>query len=169
MTETEYGKDYRAHYLEIYKICVEYADRISSRREKANAFFLSANTLLVTFLIYTSPKNEYIWEIGIPRHFTEILIAVIGMLLCYCWGRLIRSYRDLNSAKYEVITEMEKKLPFSPYTEEWDYLKNKKNGATYTPLTRIEFSIPGIFALLYIAFALRFNLYGILKDIIDWF
>jgi hypothetical protein len=37
----------RGHLLEQYKLYIEMADRISSRRQSANSFFLSLNTTLV--------------------------------------------------------------------------------------------------------------------------
>jgi hypothetical protein len=36
------------------------------------------------------------------------------------WYRLVRSYKDLNSAKFKVIHEIEKSLPISPYDAEWE-------------------------------------------------
>jgi hypothetical protein len=38
------------HYLELYKLAVEMADRVSARRATANAFFLTINTALFAFV-----------------------------------------------------------------------------------------------------------------------
>ena len=48
----QYGNDYSLHLLEIYKIYVEMTDRISTRRQSANSFFLSINTLLIALVGY---------------------------------------------------------------------------------------------------------------------
>ena len=40
----------RGHLLEQYKLYLEMADRISSRRQSANSFFLSLNTALVALV-----------------------------------------------------------------------------------------------------------------------
>ncbi len=43
---TEDNKD-SGQYLELYKLAVEMADRVSARRATANAFFLTVNTALL--------------------------------------------------------------------------------------------------------------------------
>ncbi len=47
-----YGDNYQAHYLEIYKLYVEMADRISSRRHNTNSFFLTINSAVIAVLGY---------------------------------------------------------------------------------------------------------------------
>lgn len=42
----------RTERLEIYKLMVEMADRVSQRRQAANSFYLSINTLLITASAY---------------------------------------------------------------------------------------------------------------------
>ncbi len=133
---------YQDHILEQYKIYVEMADRISSRRNLANTFFLTLNSIVLGTIGFAFDKilcikNEYI--LFIP------LIAILA--LCYVWWRLIKSYRQLNTAKYSVIGEMEKKLPASPYYfAEWNALGEGKNRKLYVPLTHVENWIPVIFA-----------------------
>ena len=59
--EKNYGKDYKQHLLEQYKLYVEMADEVSSRRSKANNFFLSVNTLLVTAIgVLTELESSFI-------------------------------------------------------------------------------------------------------------
>ena len=40
----EYGGSYRNDILDIYKIYLDMADRISARREKTNSYFLTFST-----------------------------------------------------------------------------------------------------------------------------
>ena len=49
-SEKEYGNDYKSHYLEQYKIYLEGIEKISDRRQSANNFFLTINTILVSIL-----------------------------------------------------------------------------------------------------------------------
>ncbi|MGW1594955.1 RipA family octameric membrane protein [Streptomyces sp. NPDC002343] len=42
--------------LDLYKLAVEMADRVSARRGTANAFFLSVQTALVTVLGFSVPR-----------------------------------------------------------------------------------------------------------------
>ena len=81
------------HYFDLYKLAVEMADRNSARRMLANSFFASVNTGAVALLgARASP-----WY-----------VAAAGILLAVVWWALLKSYRDLNTAKYAIILEMEK-------------------------------------------------------------
>jgi len=57
----------------------------------------------------------------------------------------------LNSGKFEVIHELEKKLPAAPYLKEWDIIRGDNNKKKYQKLTNIESIVPIIFIGLYIA------------------
>ena len=104
--EKEYGENFRTHCLEIYKIYLEMADRISSRRQTANSFFLSINTAIIAGTGYVKFSS-----IGLSNDYFVIIVGVSGILICYIWYRLIRSYKDLNSGKFKVIHEIEKICP----------------------------------------------------------
>lgn len=136
--------DYRAHYIEIYKLYVEMADRISSRRQSANSFFLSVNTAIIAVVSYIQlglskgENGDFYW-----------LISLAGMALCYMWYRLIRSYKDLNSGKFKVVHSIEQNLPISPYDAEWESIGRGKNAKLYLPFTRVEMVVPWIFFVLH--------------------
>src|SRR5574341_673563 len=119
----------QSHLVEQYKLYVEMADRISARRQTANSYFLTVNTALLSFVGYLTTKetSDYLWLLGIA-----------GLSLCYLWYRLIRSYRDLNSAKFSVIHAIEKRLPLSPYEAEWEAMGRGKDPKRYKPFTHIE-------------------------------
>ncbi|MEU2031409.1 RipA family octameric membrane protein [Nocardia amamiensis] len=132
--------------LEQYRLCVEMADRISARRGLANSFFVTLNTgifTLVTAFAKTPPSDKE-WWLAIP------LVAVLGQ--CFAWFYLVRSYRLLNSAKYQVIGALEERLPASPFWKaEWWALGEGKDRTRYWPLTHIEQWIPILFGLAYIS------------------
>ncbi|SRR5260370_9947158 len=142
---------YSDHLLEQYKIYVQMADKVSDRRQLANTYFLTANSLLVT--IYgilagsTNVIHQKLWQYCVPT---------AGLLIAFTWARLIQSYRELNSGKFEVIHLLEAKLPASMYKAEWQILE-QGSGAKYLPFTHVERFVPWIFLGLYavlIAFAL---------------
>jgi hypothetical protein len=139
-------EQYYDHLLEQYKIAVEMADRVSARRNLANTFFLTLHTLLITaigFIFEKGPKISDPWLNIFP------LISLLA--LCYVWWRMIRSYRQLNTAKYRVIGEFETRLPSSPYwSAEWKLLEEGKNPKIYQPLTDVEYWIPIIFGFIYL-------------------
>lgn len=141
-TQEEYGQEYNSHLLEQYKLFVEMADRISARRQSANSFFLSVNTAIIALVGYVNlgsqPDSSYFW-----------LVSLAGMALCFMWYRLIKSYKDLNSAKFAVIHEMEAELPVSPYDSEWEKVQRGTNKKLYLPFTHIEVYIPWVFFVIH--------------------
>ena len=42
-------------------------------------------------------------------------------LVSLSWLLLIRSYRNLNKAKFKVISELEDRLPVAPFDREWEH------------------------------------------------
>ncbi len=147
VTEEKYGRSYKDHLLEQYRLYVEMADRISSRRSSANSFFLSLNTLLVTAIGILSKFGN----VNAIFNATWAAVASIGgIVLCWTWSSIIHSYKRLNSSKYRVINVIEQSLPMAPYKAEWFDLKSKKD-YKYMELTSIEKWVPWVFAFLYVA------------------
>lgn len=139
---------FQAHLLEQYKIYVEMADRISARRNLANGFFLTLHSTILTALGLFADQVHVLLSSG-----TMVLLLILSFFLCLTWWWLIRSYRNLNSAKYKVIGQLEEKLPASPYYRaEWAALGEGKSLKKYLPLTFIEQWIPMVFWLIYISF-----------------
>ena len=77
------------------------------------------------------------------------IMHLAGIAISYMWYRLIRSYRDLNSAKFKVIHQIEKKLPLSPFDAEWEAVGRGENSSLYLPFTHIEIGIPWVFLVLH--------------------
>lgn len=133
---------FKDHVLEQYKLCVEMADRISARRSTANTFFLTLNTLVIGALSACAEKFSRL---------SVIVVCIAAIVLCYVWKRLINSYRQLNTAKYTVIGEFEKRLPTSPYwSAEWNVLGEGKDPKKYKQLTAVEKWVPIVFMCLYL-------------------
>lgn len=130
--------------LELYKLSVEMADRISSRRLTANSFFLTINTGIVAFAGYLSLSHDK--ELAVGQYW---FVAMAGIILCYMWYRLIRSYAGLNKAKFAVIHEMEKDLPYKIFDAEWLAVGEGKDSSKYLPFTKIEMAVPWVFLALH--------------------
>lgn len=146
---------YREHIIEQYKLYVEMADRISSRRDIANTFFLTLNGLALGSagaLIERGYSLSQKWALFFP--------LLVLWLLCFFWNRLINSFRQLNGVKFYIIGELETRLPASPYRKaEWEVLlKEGKNRKVYWPLTHVEAKIPWIFAIAYLFAAISLGL-----------
>lgn len=76
-TEKEYGNDYKSHFLEQYKIYLESIEKTSDRRQSANNYFLTANTVLVSILAL-SFQTDFLKDI----FWFKLFIAIIGILFC---------------------------------------------------------------------------------------
>lgn len=80
-------------------------------------------------------------------------MAGLTILLTQCltWFVMMRSYRQLNSAKYAVIGALERRLPAFAYSDaEWDALGRGRDWRRYVPLTRVEQWVPLIFGAAYV-------------------
>jgi len=130
--------------FEQYKLYVDMSDKISSRRLTANTFFLTLNSAILAFQSLIT---------------LSLIIAFAGIVLGYMWNRLIRSYGQLNEAKFKVIHKIEKKLPYKLFDAEWEALERGKNSKTYLSFTSIEKYIPIVFISLHLI---------ILIQSIDW-
>ncbi len=150
LTQEEYGDNYRPHLLEQYKLYVEMADRVSQRRATANTFFLTLNTGLLglaTGLAGFSFDAAQIWAISWGA-------AIFGLGFSYVWWRILESYRQLNSAKYKVVGDLEAKLPVAPYDDEWEKVGRGNNPKLYLQLTVVEARVPRLFGLGYFMVAI---------------
>ncbi|HSS41878.1 MAG TPA: hypothetical protein VLK37_04925 [Solirubrobacterales bacterium] len=133
--------DQLEHFLEQYKIFVETEERLVSRRQEENRFFLSVNALVLTvlsFLLKEGISDKAAW-VGI------FLLAGAGLTLCYAWFRIIDSYKTLNQAKFAVINRFEEHLPARMFGAEWDDAEARD----YQPFTKIERHVPFVFGLLH--------------------
>ena len=128
----------RPGLLEQYKLYVEMADRVSTKRAGTNRFYTSILAGLLALL-------SIVVEKGILAELQLVVflaIAVLGLTLCGIWFMHIRSYKQLNAAKYEVIHEIEAQLPFPCYRREWVLLGAGKDWRKYVPVTKVEAMIP---------------------------
>jgi hypothetical protein len=146
---TSYGGEekYRATILDQYKLYVEMADRISNRRGLTNTFFLTLNTLVFSlFGVFWKDRPD-----DIPAAML-VLLLTIALGQCGAWWFIVRSYRQLNSAKYKVVGLLEERLPASPYwSAEWKALGEGKDPRLYLPLTHVEQWVPLLFAAVYLS------------------
>jgi hypothetical protein len=80
-------------------------------------------------------------------------VSVAGVALSASWWLQLRSYRDLNQAKFGVINQLEERLPCKIFTNEWQFLKKdhiRRWGGKYAELGTIERFVPWVFAALYV-------------------
>ena len=130
--------------LEQYKLYVEMADRVSTRRHHTNLFYISIISALIAFLSLAGNKLS---PISSYQPVIYLSASVLGLLLCGIWYMNIESYRQLNRGKFKIIHEMEEKLPFKCYKEEWKVLGEGRDYSKYRQLTVVEKKVPLILSI----------------------
>lgn len=141
-TAAEKRKAEQVERFEQYKLMVEMADRVSQRRQAANSFYLSINTILVGGSAYFGG--------GTPPLKTALLVSLAGLLACRYWSRSILSYKTLNTAKFGVINEMERSLASQPFTDEWTLLDPDGDGKKHNSFYETEKLVPRVFVCIYL-------------------
>jgi hypothetical protein len=124
--------------MEQYKLYVEMADNASERRSKTNAYYVSVTAAILVL----AARFEWLAPADNLQAVGLILIAVLGMLVCLVWRANVTSFQQLSRAKFQVIHELEKRLPFACYQKEWDLLGQGTDRRKYFELTRIEKALP---------------------------
>lgn len=129
--------------LDQYKLYVEMADRVSARRIDASKLYSS---LLTGLLAVTS----FILNQGVPQQGVLLAMSCLGFILCIVWILNIRSYKQLNFLKFQVIHEMEQRLPFPCYDREWQILKHEEGAHGYLRLSMVERYVPFLLMIPYL-------------------
>jgi hypothetical protein len=141
-----FGAEYAKLLLEQYKLYVDSANKVSDRRGTAHTLLLTVNTSLVTVYGLVIGKDTTLASTHGPWMW---LVPLAGLLVAITWFLLIRAYRALNSGKFQVIHELEARLPGRLFDLEWEFLQRGK-GWKYTPLSHTEQYIPVAFGLFYV-------------------
>ncbi|MCD8294534.1 MAG: hypothetical protein LUE27_04715 [Clostridia bacterium] len=138
-------KDQTEIYLSEWQTCVEMVNTASQRRDVMNGLFVTVNLAIIAAI-------SIVWDIK------SLCMSIAGFFICIIWMLLIWSYRRLNKAKYEVIYELENKLPYMPYKREWAVLKERHKH--YLAETKIEIGLSCIFLIGYIAISIIICILG---------
>lgn len=153
-----------ADRFKLFELAVEMADRVSARRATANTLFVTLHTALVAAIGLVRPRRLETGGAGaghlVEDNFGLILIAVFGIVLAVTWFLLLKSYRDLNRAKFQVIDELEKDLPVPIFRREWELLKKdpiKPLRKRYAELGLVEQAVPVAFIVIYLIAIVRFS------------
>jgi hypothetical protein len=131
-----YKKEDRPILLEQYRLISESADKITDKRQNTNNFYLAVNSFILAIAGYFA---------NIQLNLMPLFIALIGLCISIVWRINITSFKNLNSAKFKIIHELENYLPANIYKKEDQYLK--KN---YYNLTSVEKWVPIIFGIIYL-------------------
>ena len=139
--KAQYGALFQEHVLRQYELYVDSSQKVSEKRISTGNYLLTVSSSLMTvFGIASSQHAAGPWL---------AVIGVAGLLVSITWFSIIKAYKDLNTAKYKVIHELENYLPMGLFRYEWHACDAGK-GRTYKPITHLERWIPLIFAGVYV-------------------
>lgn len=130
--------------LEQYKMYVQTADNVSSRRVTTSRYLLTLSVALIAvYGFQSSVFNHGYWVLS---------VFIVGVVVSVLWYQIIKSYHDLNTAKFKLIHELEEYLPAPLFTNEWRMV-DEGRGQSYTKVTDIERKIPFLFIALHVLLA----------------
>ncbi|MEM7442745.1 MAG: hypothetical protein AAF414_05365 [Pseudomonadota bacterium] len=131
--------------LRLYLYYAGQTESLVNRRGANSRYFLTVNAGLssLTGLMLELEPGGKLWLAILP---------VAGIVVCAVWWLLTRSYRILTKARFDVITEIETRLPAAPYTDEWQMIKKGPAYSEYKSIARQEAIVPLIFVALYLIF-----------------
>lgn len=156
-TGEDYEGSFKADLLEQYKILVQSAENVSSRRVQSGRYLLTLNAALAALYGFQSA--------GFGPGYWTLVVPVVGIAVSLLWYWIIKSHADLNKIKFDVIHEIERHLPAAAYQYEWRLAEYGK-GKPYRAVTRIERWIPILFAVLHVALGIMIILS--ISGVINW-
>ena len=88
---------------------------MSQRGDQSNRFYVTcvsaiAGLLMVLARFGTSVNG--IWPV------VFLVSGLLGTALSFIWFLNIKSYRTLNTAKFQIINDLERQLPYQRYSKE---------------------------------------------------
>lgn len=146
ISKKEYGDNYSQHFFEQYRIYLEGIEQISNRRDSANKYLITLNSgflISIAFLI-ENIGSQCVLKIALSG------ICLLGIIISIIFYFLINSYKQLNAGKFEVLHEIESKLPLDLYKREWEILGKGNNYKKYFPFSHIEKLIPIFLGVTYL-------------------
>ena len=152
-----YGSSFTADLLEQYKLYVQSAENVSTRRVASSRYLLTLNAAFIALYgLQSASFGQSNWT---------LLIPVVGIPVSVLWYRIIKSHANLNQIKFDVIHEFERYLPVEMYRYEW-YLAEEGKGKSYKTVTTLEQWIPILFLVLHVGLAIMIILAAF--GILDW-
>ena len=128
-TGESYEGSFKADLLEQYKLYVQSAENVSARRVASSRYLLTLNVALVALYgLQSANFGQTYWT---------LLVPVLGIPVSLLWHQIIKSHRDLNAVKFEIIHELEWHLPAALFHYEWQ-IAGEGKGKSYNPVTHIE-------------------------------
>ena len=155
-----YPEPFRQSLLEQYKLCLQSADNASGRREASNRYLITLNVALLALYGLQS--------VGSVNLYLLVPVALAGLMVSFLSLHIIKAYKDLNVAKFDVILKLEQYLPAAALGYEWELLKQPPKGRAYWSVSDLERRIYWIFGGLHVLLPLLVAVVLPLAGITGW-
>ena len=155
-----YPEPFRQSLLEQYKLCLQSADAASGRREASNRYLITLNVALVALYGLQSAGSVNLYLL--------VPVAIAGLIVSFLSLHIIGGYKKLNTAKFDVILELEQYLPAAALGYEWELLKQPPKGRAYWPVSDLERHIYWVFGGLHVLLPLLVAVVLPVVGITDW-
>ncbi|WP_423823277.1 TIR domain-containing protein [Salinisphaera sp. SPP-AMP-43] len=118
--EQTYQED-RQLLLEQYKIMVGSTEKVTDQRMRVNNLFftVTSSILSVSLVVGKSFKFSLVGAMGM------LALSVMAFVVTFLWEKLVRSYGKLNTGKFTVIDQVEKRLRTNMFEHEWNVLQQQ--------------------------------------------
>jgi ABC-type dipeptide/oligopeptide/nickel transport system permease subunit len=164
--------------LKQYRFYADTAEKVIDRRNSVNRFYITIHTGLLTLITLVAgygllpgattlsnnntPPTSITAFVSGAQGAIGVFLCLLGAVLSLMWMLNISQYRKLNTAKYDVIIDMEKQLPFQAFAEEWRILMGgaRTSGAPvkrFRQVTRVELLLPVVALFVYIIIGVAFG------------
>jgi hypothetical protein len=130
----------RGEIIDLYKTMLETSEQLIQRRQVTSGFFITiigAILGLIGFLFDRKESTESFLLLSLPA-------LLLAALLCRSWHNLLVNYGKLNSAKFKVISKLEKSLGIRMFDAEWIALGKGLRRNKYQSFTTTEASVPKV-------------------------
>ena len=137
-----WGVNYCDFFLKQYSIYMDLTEKLGTKRDVQNSFFLALHTLIITgigFCIYYLSDAIYF----------PIILSIIGLCFSAAWEKFIVTSRVMKDVAYKLIHVFESRMPVSGFSVQYKLLSEDSKYNAYIPFTKIEEKIPQLFALSY--------------------
>lgn len=123
--------------LELLHLMVSTATANEQRRQQISSVFL---TLIAGGFA----------AVGAIEKLELIYVSIPASIVCAVWWLQVRYLKRLATAKFHVIGQLEERLEYRPFAEEWAFLKRDKNSIRIfrgLGLSQLEMIVPAILFL----------------------
>lgn len=168
--------------FEEFKFYYDSAEKVTDRRIALNQWNYTICSAIVLAVAAVSK-----WVIANPDFFAVgvgiiLLLSLMAVLFCSLWIGLIRDYKRLNNAKFDVLNAMapqltfgaapdDARISFEPLKKEWDSLQQAEALQEVSSInvialksSNIEYLIPKAFRILFVVVILL----AIVGTVLNW-